>query len=463
MYKIPDIYVNYYKDFINRDVRQFKLECTIEDNEISESEIASFSIDYDLLSGGEEYTIGNLVAGKLTMTVSNNVSVSETNIIHLTIKLRAEDQYKNEIWIPVPVGKFNVFDITSTNLSKTITAYDDLYNKELEKEFFSIYTYPVESNKIIGEICSRLGIDYDYNSFPDVIIERPPVVTETIKTSDGKYEVVSTNSNRVCLGLNVGTALSSIATLLGGNFFLDGTATLRFVSYPTSVTKSYDFTKFAVPTYGSAFYKVQGLSCTGYTSESIEVKAEENTEAIMALSSPFVSKERLTELLNELKQISYRQVQVKVKGDPALQVGDLIEIYEIDSNGRITNRVQIPILRMNFHYSGGCTNNIESPCKPEVEKTINYKGAISSRLDILENTVDSAKSEIGRINNSIVTLVSIKESIDAMNLFINDLPTELNEDKIKQYNLIFDQIVQSDKKFESEYDLVYNNKYLKYL
>ena len=215
-----------------------------------------------------------------------------------------------------------------------------------------------------------------------------------------------------------------------------------------------------MPTYGSAYYNMRRLSCTGYTDEVIEANVNNDTGTAMVLSSPFVDQETLTQLLNELSGISYRQSKVKVKGDPTLQVGDLIELYEISSGGVIANRVQIPILRMNFHYSGGCSNEIESPCKAEAEKTINYKGTISSRLDTVEKTVSDTGSEVEKIGNSIVFLTSIKDNLDAMNLFINSLPTELSPEKIRQYKLILDQIKQSDSKFDSEYKLVYNNKYL---
>ena len=465
MYQVSNTYANYYKDFIDRDVRQFKLECTIKSNinseDIPESEIASLSIDYDLLSGAEEYTIGNLVSGKLTMKVSSNVQVFETNTITLTIKLKAIDMRQNEIWIPIPLGRFHVFSVSSTTLSKTIVAYDDLYKKEIEQDFHSGLQYPTTTHQVINELCSILDIDYDKNSVPDVQIERPFVVTDTVKTSEGKYEVVKTDSNQVCFGLKVGNSLSSIAAYLGGNFFVDGDLKLKFVKYPTSITKSYDFTKFAMPTYGSAYYNLRRISCTGYTEQAIEANVDNDTGTAMVLSSPFITQEKLTQLLNELKDISYRQARVKVKGDPTLQIGDLIELYEISSSNVITNKVQIPILRMTFHYSGGCTNEIESPCKAETEKTINYKGTISSRLDTVEKTVTTSSSEIERIGNSIAFLGSIKDGLDDMNLLINSITSvELSEGTINQYNLILDQIKQNDKDFDREYKLVYNSKYL---
>jgi hypothetical protein len=313
---------------------------------------------------------------------------------------------------------------------------------------------------MIKELCAVLNIGYDESSIPNDTIIRPSVVVDVIENSEGKYEVVETDSNQVCLGLKVGQSLSCIAAYLGGNFFLDGDLKLKFVKYPSSIAKSYDFTKFAMPTYGSAMYSMKRMTCTGYTDNAIEAKIDNDAGSAMVLSSPFINKARLMQLLDELSNISYRQANVRVKGDPTLQVGDLIELYEISDSGAIVNRTQVPILRMTFNYSGGCTNTIDSPCKTNTEKSINYKGTISSRLDGLENTINSTSSEVEKLNNSLVALNTIKDTIDTMDLFINSLPTELNDNKLSQYNLILSQIEQSDADFEKEYKLVYGSKYL---
>jgi hypothetical protein len=65
------------------------------------------------------------------MKVSSNVNVYESQEINLTVKLKARDVYGTEIWIPVPLGRFYIFTVTSTKLSKTIVAYDDLYKVPL--------------------------------------------------------------------------------------------------------------------------------------------------------------------------------------------------------------------------------------------------------------------------------------------------------------------------------------------
>ena len=455
MYQVSSNYVDYYKDFINRNVREFKLECNI----ASESEISSISIDYDLLSGADEYTIGNLASAKLTMVVSSSIQVFETNEIKLTIKLKTEDVYGNIYWVPVPLGRFYVFEVSSTKLSKRITAYDDLYKKELETEYASVLTYPTTTHAILDELCGLLNIGYYSSNIPIETINRPPLVNEIIKREDGKFEVVESDSDQVCLGMTAGQALGYIASYLGGNFIVDGDSKLKLIKYPTQVTKSYDYTKFGEQTTGIASYDISGLNCLIYEGNTISVGSND-AEKVIAFDNPFMDRTRLLGILADIEKITYSTSKARLKGDPTLQLGDLIETYELNNLGYAINKRTTPILRMTFSYTGGCTNTIEAPCKAVAEKTINYKGTVSSRLDVLENTVTAANSEIDKINSALSSLNTVKDNMDDMNAFIVTSPTEINASKFNQYNLILQQLLKSDTDFESKYLVVYNNKYL---
>lgn len=456
MYQVRGNYQIYYKDYINRDVREFKLECKITGKTIDESQIASINIDYDLLSGSEEYTIGNLAAAKLTMVISSNVQVFETNEVSLTVKLKARDDTNNTIWIPIPLGRFYIFEVSSTNLSRTITAYDDLYKTELERTYNSKLTYPTTVHKILGEICPLLGITFDSN-IPDRTISRPEVVTETV-LNNGKYEVVISESNQVCLSMKVGQALMCIASYLSGNFMVDGDNCLKLITYPKRVTKSLDSTKYATPTIGLASYNMNKIDCTTYPGNVISVGYNENSSA-MTLENPFMDRAMLLTILDDLNDITYHQAKVRLKGDPTLQLGDLIEINHVGSNGSILSREQIPILRMMFSYTGGCTNEIESPCKAITEKTINYKGTISSRIDGLETSVSAIQSATQEIYESITALKTVKDNVDDMNTFIEH-NSNLTDNLLNQFDSILNKIKSSNEVFEGEYDEIYNNKYL---
>ena len=454
MYQLPSQYVNYYKDYIDRDVREFKLECNI----ASETDISSINIEYDLLSGSEEYCIGNLAAAKLTMVVSSNVSVYETNEIDLTVKVKIVDGYGNTVWVPVPMGRFYVFNVSSTKLTKTIIAYDDLYKTTLERTYNSSLEYPTTVHNILDEICPLLNISY-YDDIEDQEIVRPEIVTESVLNSEGKYEVVISDSNQVCLGMKVGETLSCIASYLNGNFIVDGDRKLKLIKYPTKITKSYPPNKYAMPTVGVACYNMNKINCTTYAGNVINVGFDENSTS-MELTNPFMSRTRLLTILEDLNDIRYYQSRVRVKGDPTLQLGDLVEIYEINSVGNIVNRQNIPILRMTFSYTGGCTNEIESPCKAEAEKTINYKGTISSRIDSLESSMSSTKTEVEELNQSVTALKNVKANIDDMNRLVDSLSDSVNASDINKYNSLLALINESDEVFEDEYNEIYNNRYL---
>lgn len=454
MYTLPRDYANYYKDFINRDVREFKLECNI----ASESDISSINIDYDLMSGAEEYTIGNLAPAKLTMTVSSNIQIFETNEITLTIKLKVEDIHGKIIWVPVPIGKFYVFDIKSTKLSKTITAYDNLYKSELERTYNSTLEYPITVHEILDEICPLLNITYDI-AIPNITIERPEVVTESRMNNKGKYEVVVSASDQVCIDMTVGHALTCIAGYLGGNFIVDGDSKLKLITFPTEKAKSCDFRRYSEPIFGEATYSMNHISCTTYPNNVITV-GYNDTSSSMVLDNQLMNRTRLLMILEQMSNISYTQASARLKGDPTLQLGDLIEIYEINELGNAVNRHTIPILRMSFSYTGGCTNSIESPCKAATERNINYKGTISSRLDNLESNVVVLQGEMSELYTSVSALEVVKNNMDDMDLLVDRLGGYTNSDAINQYNSILNKIKESDAVFEEEYDLVYNNKYL---
>ena len=456
MYQVQNRYEAYYKDYINRDVREFRLDCKILGKTISQSDIASVKIEYDLLSGAEEYTIGNLAAAKLTLVVSNKIAIYETNAIDLTISLKIVEPMFGEYWVPVNLGRFYVFDVSTTSLSRTITAYDDLYKTALENIYNSELEYPISVHKILDEICPKLGISYDSN-IPNDTIERPETVTEVVYDK-GKYVTVVSESNQVCLGMKLGQALMYIASYLNGNFMVDGDRCLKLITYPDSISKSLDSTKYAVPTTSLAYYNMNQIDCTVYQGNVISVGYDENSSC-MVLENPFMDKARLLKILSKLNSIKYYQSKVKIKGDPTLQLGDLVEIKNIRSDGSIIDTQQIPILRMTFNYTGGCTNEIEAPCKPVAEKNINYKGTISSRVDNLESSVSNIQSTTQEIYESLGSLKTVKDNVDDMNIFIKN-NTAISDEKFNRFQSILTKIEESNEAFEDEYNEIYNNKHL---
>ena len=130
MYKIDDAYIEPYNEYISNPGREFKLECKVDNKLIPQSSISTLQIDHDLVSGAEDYVVGNLAAAKLTITFDNTVNVKEGSIISLKVGLKTILRTGQTHWIYVPLGSFFVFEINKTALTQKAEAYDGLYQKK---------------------------------------------------------------------------------------------------------------------------------------------------------------------------------------------------------------------------------------------------------------------------------------------------------------------------------------------
>lgn len=460
MYKVNDAYIEYYKDYISRPGREFRLKCTLTNNgkatSIIESQISSLQIDHDLVSGAEDYTVGNLAAAKLSITFDNSVSISEGDKIKLEVELKTIVIDKVH-WVNVPLGSFFVFEIKKTALSQKVEAYDGLYQRKLEEKYNSKLEYPTTTHLILSEICSILGISYP-SDIPNLVVNRPLIVNDLKLNDNGKYEVVETDSNQVGFGLTVGAMMSYMASYLSGNFILEGHNKLKLINvYTSNIDKTYGLNGYMTPTIGDASYDIRCVQCAISTGEILNYGYGEEYQT-MALENPFFDEYRVSELAAIVTNIDYKPVNVRVKGDPTIQLGDVICLEDVPHIGTTV----FPVLKKKFNYSGGCKLEVESVCRTESEKAINYKGTVSSRVDTLETTVSKTNTEIDKLNNSIRLLNSIKNNINGMDLFIdkNISAGTLSQAQLTQYELMLTEIEKSRSDFNDKYNLVYYHKYL---
>lgn len=458
MYKVEEAYRAYYEDYVAREGREFRLKCSIgtSTNQIDHSHISSVKIEQDLVSGAEDYIVGNLGVSKLIITFDNSVVVKEGDKITVSVELKTIVMDKVH-WVNVPLGSFFVFEISKTALTQKVEAYDALYQKKLENKYISKLVYPTTTHLILEELCSILGISYS-SDMPNLVVNRPEVVNDLKLNDDGKYEVVETDSNQVGFGLTVGAMMSYMASYLSGNFILEGNNKLKLINlYTSDVHKSYTLKDYAVPTIGDAFYNIRCIKCTISTGEILTYGQGEDTQT-MELENPFFDDYRTAALAGIINNINYKPVAVRIKGDPAIQLGDLIELKDVPHFGTIV----FPVLKLKFSYTGGCGLEVESVCRTESEKSIKYKGTVSSRVDTLETTISKTNTEIDKLNNSIRLLNSLKSSLNGMDLFIdkNNSTGILSATNLTQYELMLTEIERSRANFEEKYNLVYDHKYL---
>ena len=180
----------------------------------------------------------------------------------------------------------------------------------------------------------------------------------------------------------------------------------------------------------------------------------------MSIINPFFDAQRTSELAAIVTNIKYKPVQAKIKGDPAMQLGDLVKLIDIPHIGTLV----FPILKLKLTYSGGCGLTVESVCRSKSTKEINYRGTMSSRIETLETTVSKTKTEVDKLYSSIRILNTLRTNLEGMDMFItqNTSTGTLGKYEIDQFQLILNAIEQNKKDFDEKYKLVYDNKYLKY-
>lgn len=457
-----------YKEFVNRDGREFKLECTFIRQSrlevIDNSHISSVSIEQDLVSGAEDYIVGNLAISKLFITFDSSVRVSEGDKITIHIELKTENIHGEIEWLSVPVGLFTVFEIKKTALTQKIEAYDNLYQKALEDKYDSKLQYPATARQILEELCSKLNINFDSSIVPEnIMVYRPEVVTDLKLNDDGKYEVVELTKehpsyNQVGFGLTVGTMMSYMASYLGGNFILEAINTLKIIKlYTEGVHKTYTTRDYTTPTVGDALYDITCLKCEIPYSETLVYGVGEEYQT-MSIVNPFFDAQRTSELAAIVSNIKYKPVQVKMKGDPAVQLGDLVELIDIPHIGTLV----FPILKLKLNFTGGCGLTVESVCRSKSTKEINYRGTMTSRVETLETTVSKTKTEIDKLYSSIRVLSTLQKNIEGMDIFIDKNVKDgvLDYSDSLQFQFIVEAIEQSRADFEEKYKLVLDSKYL---
>ena len=113
-----------------------------------------------------------------------------------------------------------------------------------------------------------------------------------------------------------------------------------------------------------------------------------------------------------------------------------------------------------MYYSGAFYCDIEAFCLTTSEKSYDYKGTLSQRIDNLNTVVDSVSSEIDRINSSLSALSTVKDYVNDIDRYIDTLSTELTASKKFQYETLLNNILTSDSEFNSRYSAVMASKYL---
>lgn len=384
----------FFTEAIKADLREMYARVTI--NNIVYDDSVINSIEYDTAAfSGEQFDIGSSYAASVKVVFSE---VIETLVAldKVTIEIGAKreefsHELKNKTNVQVGrarmgarlnlwnstedveyslLGEFYISDHVDINYNDKITTIqckdkviflEDVYESELD--------YPTDIRNVIVEIANKAGVEIDTLNIEEL---------ESIEITE-----ISGYTYRESLGF--------IAQLLVGyvHFNQKGLLQIR-----TLVDSGYEISTDEYFSKGlqknGIRYKVRGITCT--------IPADENTEELfvgskkgpqLTIENPIMTQEFLDGIFAKLEEVDYYPYDLNWRGNPALETGDLITVYDVEGN-----RLKVPNLSYQLNYNGGLSAESSADTKSRTDVVASGRKTFQQQIHTTNQTIKETASNL---------------------------------------------------------------------
>ena len=274
----------------------------------SNNKIISFSIDRGTQSGG--MSIGNAYCAKLTMKLIDvqivpGDTIQVSNSFKFVSGGRVSDLY---------LGFFIVQNVSKKGKVITITAYDNMIRQS--KDYKSMLTYPATLEAGLDEVRGNMVLDPSI-SIPQYIVIEKPVKGES---RDGKTLYYT---KRQMLGF--------IASLLGGNFYLNGSTNTLFLTNYSAAPESMAAANTINADFSGVSYQVTDVV---YNEDGVSVSRDDETDAsgVLEFECPLKLGTPPSAIANTIKaalgSVRYEGGTLTRQGYGLYELGELVTAYD---------------------------------------------------------------------------------------------------------------------------------------
>lgn len=341
-----------------------------------DSEIKSISGDFGLVSG-DKFTIGSCYSDTIKVTFKNileSIDLDQTVWVYFGIEVEDWKDPNDRIQY-VSMGKFYINDFyrNRNGLETTIEAADGFIY--MGGAYESKLKYPAEIRKVALEICNQAGIEVDQTNFS--------------RLSSRKIEKISGYTYRDAIGL--------IAQLHAGfgNFNREGKFEIRSLQQTNCVINDSEYYLKGLEAKETK-YKTDGIQVkvklektstddsgnASTTTEEQILTAGSDSGNVIELENPVMNDLFLEEIWNKVKDIIYLPYEVEWQGNPALEAGDWLTLYDPQKR-----KFHVPQLLMSFDYNGGLKMKSSAQTSAASSVTYRYKGSLNQTIQYLEDQI----------------------------------------------------------------------------
>ena len=382
-----------YKDYIAAPNREFEVQAIIDEVIYGSDEVVEFTVE-DMLTGGDELTLGTVIPAKMSIKIKTTDTISTNAKIVPALRLNGPDGYTE--WIPM--GEFYIDSRQYQNGIWTFSCVDKLITTE--QPYVSSLTYPVAMSEVFEEILDILDIESDavINSAFQI-----PYKDESISIRD---------------------MLSCIASAHGANVKMNREGELIFVplspSLPVATITASNYIRAEQTNPEKSYAKLEVVHNAEGETLSRGTGSEDNTLKFENRFM-FIEQNQLNYAFSVMNGFSYVPYSMTWTGRPDLDVGDAIKIVLQDAT-EITS-----ILAVNkISFKGGLLQQSSAPSKSEQQSEFQFQGSISKQIaqrlvkDHTYNGVSFGPQYGVRVEDSAKYMRLEMNALDGYKMYLSD-------------------------------------------
>ena len=125
-------------------------------------------------------------------------------------------------------------------------------------------------------------------------------------------------------------------------------------------------------------YKLNGITADLKNKEKTILASGSAVGNQINITNPLMKQDYLDEVYTYLKQFIFKPYTVNWQGNPALEVGDFVQVEVSDGQ-----YIGVPILNLQLNFSGGLNCKMSADVKTSTSTSYEYKGTIQKQIDFL--------------------------------------------------------------------------------
>lgn len=343
--------------------KEIYFRLTINKEVYEKDRLYSVEANFGLISG-DEFKIGGTFSNGLNVVFSEIIpAIAELDEVKAEIGIRLE----NGIIEYCKLGTFFISENVDINRNDKTTTINCLDNMSLmEGTYQSSLTYPAQIADVALEIANKAGVEVNTTTFARL------------------------NTNRInkIEGVTYRQAIGMIAQFECGYalFDRDGKLDIRILNNTDFKITPNDYRSQGL-VKNDLQYRLGGISVQ--VTEESRLQSGSTQGSQINLENSVMTQTLLNGVYSKLEHTNFYPFTLNWWGNPALEVGDWVEISDLEGN-----LFKAPVLAYKLTFDGGISSTISADVATTSNYTTVYKPPLQQTIQKLGNAIVNAKGEV---------------------------------------------------------------------